>query len=71
MPVKINNESGYLDKPGAIHKAVKSLPNYFEKVLHHTNTINSFCFFNDYWYSFNGITGYLFFFHWHCLYKAQ
>ena len=44
MPVKINNESGYLDKPGAIHKAVKSLPNYFEKVLHHTNTINSFCF---------------------------
>ena len=31
MPVKINDESGYLDKPGAIHDAVKSLPNYFEQ----------------------------------------
>ena len=37
MPVKINNESGYLDKPGAIHKAVKSLPNYFEKVSSETD----------------------------------
>ena len=32
MPVKINDKSGYLDIPGAIHNAVKSLPNYFEKV---------------------------------------
>ena len=37
MPVKINDESGYLDKPGAIHDAVKSLPNYFEQVSNETD----------------------------------
>ena len=37
MPVKINNESGYLDQPGAIHSAVKSLPNYFEQVSDETD----------------------------------
>lgn len=37
MPVKINNESGYLDQPGAIHIVVKSLPNYFEQVSNETD----------------------------------
>jgi indoleamine 2,3-dioxygenase len=52
MPVKINNESGYLDQPGAIHNAVKSLPNYFDQVSTETDIMliqalyRGYCFFS-------------------------